>query len=929
MKNLNVGIKPKLLASFGLVLATTLTASGIALYAFSQFSDALEEITLKSVPFMAESMALTQLGMAVSAEVPLLTAAKTASAAERYHSSLLEKSDAIEKLLTEKGIGSGKEEATALNLDDVRHVRDLIDKLSAEVKGNQEASASVASVAEEISNKQLIINRQLLDIIDSATVDFVNLAEGMFNSNNDLVDTLLNKYVATMVTSLRLQGDAGDLVYLLSESLKGRSEQDLRNDQRSAKSLAKKLLGHREKLDVSRVNDLASFDASLTAIVDLATGEGSIYSEGFSRANQIRKNNIARSLVQHESTIAKSLVLAVDSSYFMVFQTGREITDSVTVTLPKLINEGVEQLVSLLQLRAELNTVAGILAQVPQVYDEGSLEPLANRYETSRNIMRTLVDSLIQLETMAPVEVLMQELFILGDADLGLFEDRRLEMRSEAEIVSTELELGDVQSQFVNRLVEQVQLSRANVETAGEQVTAVIGAGRMQLAVVSLLGIVITVLVFWLIISKDLLARLMKTISALRSLADGDYDVSVPSSGSDELSDLARTVDVFRRNALEAQRLQQEQAEAAEQQKIQEQKQADLERKAREEEVARHAQEQAEAQRQQEAAQCLQQRVDGLLVAVSAAADGNLSYPIDTEGDDLAGQMGRALDSLFTELRASMEGINQNARQLTAASEGLTALSIGMNEMATANTQSAQEASMLTNDVGGSVDSVAGATEQMSSSIKEIARNTTEAETVAAEAVKLAKSTDATVRKLAESSAGIGHVIKVITSIAEQTNLLALNATIEAARAGDAGKGFAVVANEVKELAKETARATEQIEARISDIQTDTESAVNAIESIGNIIDKISGIQSAIAVAIDEQSSVTQEISRSILQTASGSEAISSLIEGVAEKARTNQKSSDDVSKAAVDLSVMAAELQRLVLRFAADKVDQSYSKAA
>src|SRR6266478_4203765 len=142
----------------------------------------------------------------------------------------------------------------------------------------------------------------------------------------------------------------------------------------------------------------------------------------------------------------------------------------------------------------------------------------------------------------------------------------------------------------------------------------------------------------------------------------------------------------------------------------------------------------------------------------------------------------------------------------------------------------------------------------MSASIKEIAKNATEAAKVATSAVKVAETTTATISKLGESSNEIGQVIKVITSIAQQTNLLALNATIEAARAGEAGKGFAVVANEVKELAKETAKATEDISRKVAAIQGDSKKSVEAIATVTTIINQINDISSTIATAVEEQS---------------------------------------------------------------------------
>jgi methyl-accepting chemotaxis protein len=201
----------------------------------------------------------------------------------------------------------------------------------------------------------------------------------------------------------------------------------------------------------------------------------------------------------------------------------------------------------------------------------------------------------------------------------------------------------------------------------------------------------------------------------------------------------------------------------------------------------------------------------------------------------------------------------------------------------------------------------------MSASIREIARNAADAAKVAREAVDLAASTNATVTKLGDSSTEVGNVIKVITSIAQQTKLLALNATIEAARAGEAGKGFAVVANEVKELAKETAKATEDISQRIEAIQADSRGAVAAIGKISTTINQINDIQNTIASAVEEQTATTNEMSRNVAEGAKGSNEISRNIAGVATAARDTTAGAAKALESARVLTVMATELEKLV----------------
>ena len=214
----------------------------------------------------------------------------------------------------------------------------------------------------------------------------------------------------------------------------------------------------------------------------------------------------------------------------------------------------------------------------------------------------------------------------------------------------------------------------------------------------------------------------------------------------------------------------------------------------------------------------------------------------------------------------------------------------------------------------------------MSTTIQSIASNTNEAATVASKGVQTAQAANANVSKLGTSSAEIGEVIKVITSIAEQTNLLAFNATIEAARAGEAGKGFAVVANEVKELAMQTAKATEDIGRKITAIQLDTKGAVEAIGSITSVITHVNDISGTIATAAEEQTATTREMTRNVTEAAKGSDEITSNIAGVADAARGTANNAHESQKAAEDLAQMASQLRGLVEQF---KLDRDMSSAA
>ncbi|GAB1640995.1 methyl-accepting chemotaxis protein [Krasilnikovia sp. MM14-A1259] len=301
---------------------------------------------------------------------------------------------------------------------------------------------------------------------------------------------------------------------------------------------------------------------------------------------------------------------------------------------------------------------------------------------------------------------------------------------------------------------------------------------------------------------------------------------------------------------------------------------------------------------------------------LDAVADGDLTREADVHQRDELGAMAAALRRATINLRHTIASIGAHAGTLTSASDELTRISADSAGSAERGSRQANQVAEAAAAMSQNIQTVAAGAEQMGASIREISHSATEAASVAARAVDVTGATSGVMARLGESSAEIGNVINVITDIAEQTNLLALNATIEAARAGDAGKGFAVVAGEVKDLAQETARATEDISQRIAAIQSDTTGAVSAIEEITGIIGSINEFQTTIASAVEEQTVTTNEMTRNVAEAAQAGTRVADSITDVADAVHDTTGASTQANQSATQLADLSTELRRLVAGF-------------
>ena len=602
----------------------------------------------------------------------------------------------------------------------------------------------------------------------------------------------------------------------------------------------------------------------------------------------------------------------------------------------------------------------GLLLDANRLVEEGTRKVAAFDWA------QAATDSLLAVSSNAELRGIGAELRLLADSTLQPLDTRILETVGGGNAVgarrlyfSEYLPARERYSARVGRLIVVAEslggVARAEADRA--QVRGAIGSG------VVLTSILFATALAVVLICRRLAVRLAQVSAAVEAVAAGRLDTELVVTPHDEvgrmgealnraLAGMRQALGLERVNWDDIARLRETKAEQDRlllQAAARERELAEARRRVAEEEIGRQAEQQrmerahgeerraaeaAQVRREQEAlsqreveqreraeterarAAELRAKVDAILAVVTAAQSGDLTREVPVRGEDAIGRVGEGLAEFLGTLRSSMIDFSRNAEMVAAASTQVNHVGLRLGEVASETSAQAQVVSASAEEVSQNVHTVAAGTEEMTASIREIAKNAADAARVAMQAVNVVERTNGTVERLGASSVEIGEIVKVITAIAQQTNLLALNATIEAARAGEAGKGFAVVANEVKELAKETARATEEIGRKVEAIQTSSTEAVSAIREVGTIIAAINRIQTTIATAVEEQTATTNEMARNVAEAARGAADIATNIEDVARTAQGTSDGATQSQQAAQDLDRAAESLQALVGRF-------------
>ncbi len=575
--------------------------------------------------------------------------------------------------------------------------------------------------------------------------------------------------------------------------------------------------------------------------------------------------------------VAKQIELAIvpiiDDLNFELILGVEDIDASQEGAVGEFIEAGVGPVIAAMEIKSQAGNVAGLLASAANEQVEEKIGTLEERYTAADASIGKSQKTISSLDGFKKLEEHLTILKKLGGGEESVFKLRRQYLRESAAAQSLLSEARSLSGKMTAAMEALVAEATGQMNEQRNAAAQSASNGKTLLGGIAVFSLIASLLISVLYVGRSLVRRLVTLSDTMQELSNGNLHVDISTRGSDEIASMAKTVRVFKEAALEKEKLQE-----------------DAETKRKQDEEARERRLSEDREREAKALE-EKQRLEKQAEEEKREALSNIA------------------DKFEQKVGGVIEEVSQASQQMNANAEN-------MSRSAEKSTQRSEAVMMASESASANVNAVSAATEELSASIQEIKRRVLQSAEIARRADQEADSTNVTIKGLAEAADRIGEVVSLISDIANQTNLLALNATIEAARAGEAGKGFAVVASEVKNLATQTAKATEEITVQITGMQGATGDAVGAIENIGKTISEINEVASNIASSVEEQGAATDEIAKNVQLAASGTSEVNSSIAEVGEASANTGKSASEVLTASSELTQQADVLRSEVDSF-------------
>lgn len=888
------GVRAKLLMAFSIIAATTVAASTLGLYSLSNIEQSITKITGDTVPSMTTAMMLSQKTGSLKSAMPLIAISSNEKDKNTLTQALQNQVKDIVVLGTQVG-GIAQLDEVASKLSE------QLNEMSVLASDAIRHSEALAKDMKDVVITHSTLDKQLLSDVDDLGFNLIIESEDATSNSLDALDHLINESLVDLNAALSLQSNTNSLLLSYSVAASTKSPKVVSSELAKSHVLAGKINSH---IDTIGDDDLgADVKLLIQKLIDTGLAENGVFEIKTDTLNGLPATSSIEALLSEGTgslqKINEAVATAIDNLYFELVISAETVKETNSTTIPLLMDPGVSNLRLLLEYRANNNMLLGLLSESSQVDLIEKLIPIRERFTA---VEGSVLESLSLLESLDSGAALITEIgsmlaFAKGDG--GVLANREKVLKAKSSFNAKMSEANESLDLLLENVTLQVDTAKLSVAEASESNLQIIALSRTLLGAFAAASLIITVLLVWLLVSRNILQRLTKVVTALQHIANGNLSDKVDVEGTDELGQLAKAVDIFREKALENNKLVEAQAKAVEERRLQEQEQNRLEIERRQGQEEQSQRKLKRAEREQAAALALRDDTDALLKVVKSASEGDLTHEITVKGSHPTGQLGSGLEQLIFSFTDVMHQISNTANAVASDSNNIASSNALLSERTQLQAASLEETSASMQQITEVVVNNSQNAEKAESLVN-TAHNKTQ------EVGRVVQDTVVAMNEINDSSKKISNIVGVINEIAFQTNLLALNASVEAARAGQQGAGFAVVADEVRTLAARSAIAAKEIGELIDDSVKKVDHGVQLVDSSGSTLGELS---SSVESVID----IIQEIVEDSKTQTSGIHTVNEATRSLDEMTQKNSEMVDQSAAASDSLATQASLLKRQV----------------